>query len=163
MKSYEAIARVCGGVIQDVAKRLRVSTRRIYQFMEAPTDFDDPTAATGSGTINPLDHIDDMIDVAEKADKPVADKFAPIFFLAQGRGVFLPLPANRCDLREVAVRANRAMKEVGDLFAEFGEGMQDGRISPIEARRIAKEGHEAIAAITEAIAAAEVAAKSGEG
>jgi hypothetical protein len=37
--------------------------------------------------------------------------------------------------------------------------MQDGRITPDEARRISKEGHEAIAAITEAIAAAEEAAK----
>ncbi len=161
MKSYEALARACSGIVAEVAKRLRLSTRRIYQMMEPPTDFDDPAGATGSGTINYLDHIDDIVDVAERQGKGPADAYAPIYFLARGRGVFLPYPQCRCDLREVAGRASKAMKEVGDLFAELGADIQDGRITPVEARRIAKEGHEAIAAITEAIAAAEEAAKEG--
>jgi len=86
----------------------------------------------------------------------VTDDDAPIHFLAQRRGgVFIRLPQGNPN-SPVDQASLKAVKEFGELMAEFGAALMDGAISRDELRRIHHEGYEAVESIMSLLRQVEV-------
>lgn len=146
MESWEALKRAIGGETVRHAKRLRLSTSIVNKWQEPSSDF------TDSGALNPLDRIEEVVAKALELGRDPRDAFAPLYYLAQRfHGVFLPPVARSARDAELGRRLCETIKEFGDFAGEMSTGLMDGRLSPSERRRAAKEGHEAIHAIAEII------------
>ncbi len=146
MESYEAISRAIGKEAVAHARRLRLSTRLIYKWMEPSADF------TSSGAYNPLDRVEEIIAGALRLGKPQEDAFALIYFLAyRFGGVYLPCPPSNCDLGALSKQLVKCIQEFSECAAETAKALDDDFLSPVERKRIIKEGHDAVAAITQLI------------
>lgn len=72
----------------------------------------------------------------------------PAHFLARQRGgVFVKLPDVQAGDDPVQLECMRAVKEFGELMAELGASLGDGKLSREECERIDREGQEAVTAI----------------
>ncbi|MBN2140860.1 MAG: transcriptional regulator [Desulfovibrionaceae bacterium] len=83
----------------------------------------------------------------------------PLHYLARVRGgVFIKLPRVSGEgLKSQERRAIRAVKEFGELMAEFEAALEDERITARERRRIVREGYDAIQAVMAFLESLEVA------
>ena len=76
------------------------------------------------------------------------DSDVPLHYLARHRGgVFVKLPDVTGDGGPVQLAALKAVEEFGQLMAEVGADLADGKLSRDECDRITKEGQEAVTAI----------------
>lgn len=143
MKSFEAMGMAIGRDRVEHAKALHKSVHLISKWTEPSTDF------TDSGTFNPLDRIESIIETALKIGNVVpAHALAPLYYLA-GRFncQLIPIPTKHPCLRDLAAQLCTTITEFGEMVYAAGEAMQDGVISPDERRRIEKEAMELQAAI----------------
>jgi len=142
MESYEALRRCVAGDAVRVAKRLGRSTSLIHKWCEPSTDFSD------SGTLNPLDRLEAIMEVAVAAGRPACDALAPIYYLAQQFGcIVLPPATTNASRNEYTGQLCQAVKEAGEAFATAASALEDGEISPNERRQLGKELHEALVAL----------------
>lgn len=141
MKSHEAMRRVVGGHVEEIAKVLRKGTSLIYKWTEAHSDF------TDSGALNPLDRITMIISTALACGVSHKDATAPIQYLAHKFDqVVVDLPRALGSSKQITEELAKVMKEFSELTGETAEAIKDNRISPIEADRIEDEGEHLIAA-----------------
>lgn len=143
MKTFEAMGMAIGRDRVEHAKALHKSVHLISKWTEPSTDF------TDSGTFNPLDRIETIIETALKignVSQPQA--LAPLYYLA-GRFncQLLPIPSQHPCLQDLAAQLCTTITEFGQMVSASGEAMSDGIISPDERRRIEKEALELQAAI----------------
>lgn len=84
---------------------------------------------------------------------------APLKLLARACGcLFVRVPdAAGCD-HPLTVQLAGVVRNFGELMATMGEALADGRIEQHEARRIARDGHDVMAAVMAVIRLAERAA-----
>ena len=134
MNSHEAIAQAVNKNFPDVAKALHKSTSLLHKWCEPSADWSD------SGTYNPLDRLETIIETALKLRTPTSDAYAPIYYLAQRfNGIFIPLPKASPCANEVSNDLLKTIKEFGDLARVASDALRDGRISDVEAAVIEKE------------------------
>ena len=139
MKSYEAIQRAVAGKTIEHAKKLHKSVPLLHKWMEPSTDFND------SGTYNPLDRVETIIETSLSMGSPLDDALAPIQYLAEHFNLIcISIPKTTGKMEELSKELLKTISEFGDLSKEAAESMKNGSISPKEAKRIEKEAWELI-------------------
>lgn len=139
MKSYEAIEKAVARKTVEHAKRLRKSTILVNKWMEPSTDF------TDSGTLNPIDRIETIIETSLALGGTPEDAFAPIQYLAERFGlIVIPVPEATGQLEDVSQEMLKVCREFGHLTQETAKDLLDGKLSKKEAARIDKEAWELI-------------------
>ena len=89
---------------------------------------------------------------------------APLRALARECGcLFVRVPEAAECAHPLTLQLVDTVKEFGDLMSTMGEALADGRIEQAEARRIARDGHDVMAAVVAVIRLAERAADTEEG
>ena len=141
MHSYEAMQDAIQGRTVDHARALGVSTSLVAKWQEPHIDFSD------SGAYNPLDRIATVVETALRLGVPTSKALSPIFHLNHRfELVCVPLqPSGTGNM--VNEQLIHAIKEFSDVAQATSESLMDGRISRIEARKIIREGQEALRAI----------------
>ncbi|MDO8970650.1 MAG: hypothetical protein Q7U74_08180 [Saprospiraceae bacterium] len=131
MKSHEAIAVSINRSTVEHAKALHLSLSSIHKWKEPNTDFSD------SGSHNPLDRIETIIETSIKLGNPVEVALSPVFYLAS-RFNFVPLilPAVPPNLAEISKQLNHLIKDFGRLIEESAAALDDGRISTDERKKL---------------------------
>lgn len=143
MESYEAIRRAVAGDAVAVAKRIGKSSSLVHKWCEPHSDF------TDSGTRNPLDRIEIVIEAALRAGRAPRDAFAPIFFLAESfGGLFLPPVPRTIETSDYSKQLCKSIKEAGEAFSEVAKALEDDNLSPNERRAMLREIYEAIAELS---------------
>jgi len=141
MESFEALNKCIGKHTREVAKRLRVSAVLVYKYQEPHNDF------TDSGSINPIDKLNDIVNVAKECGQG-EDAMEPIYFLAAKHGLTcIHLPQVNTP-EGVGPELLKVIKEFSDVAQATASALSDNRISPPEAKKIEREGNEAIRAIS---------------
>lgn len=139
MKSYEAIGKLVREKAVEFAKRMGLSSRRIYQLMEPSADF------TDSGTANPLDRLETMMEIGLALGHPREDVFSPIQYLAERFGlIVLPAPTPAIKIETLQEELLKTIAEFSDLTKAASQAMTDGQITRKESKNIKKEGWELI-------------------
>jgi hypothetical protein len=69
--------------------------------------------------------------------------------------VGIPLPKGDMKLSDACRLSIKAVKEFGELMAEVGKGLSDGRVDDQEFERIRKEGYHALQAVNNLLACLE--------
>lgn len=143
MKSFEAMGMAIGRDRVEHAKALHKSVHLVSKWAEPSTDF------TDSGTFNPLDRIETIVETALKIGNVAhPHALAPLYYLAvRFNCLLLPIPAQHPCLQDLSARLCIAIKEFGEMVAAAGEAMQDGVISPDERRVIEKKSLELMESI----------------
>ncbi|PWT78607.1 MAG: hypothetical protein C5B59_01440 [Bacteroidetes bacterium] len=135
MKSYEAVQRSIAGKTVAHAKALHLSTSSVSKWQEPAIDFSD------SGSFNPLDRIETIMQTSLHLGTPREDALAPIHYLAHRfHGLFIPLPDHSPSLKNLQVQLSTTVKEFGHLLERSYEAMEDGIITGDERKRIDREG-----------------------
>lgn len=143
MESYEAFRRAVAGDAVPVAKRLGMSSSIVHKWCEPHADFSE------SGTRNPLDRLEIVIEAALRSGRSPRDAFAPIFFLADSfGGLFLPPVPRTIETNDYSKQLCKAIKEAGEAFAEVARALEDDNLSPNERRVMLREIYEAIAELS---------------
>lgn len=84
---------------------------------------------------------------------------APLKHLARACDcLFVRVPDAGAEGHPLTAQLAETVKEFGELMATMGEALADGRIEHAEARRIARDGHDVMAAVMAVIRLAEQAA-----
>jgi hypothetical protein len=139
MKSYEAIQRAVAGKTIEHAKKLHKSAPLLNKWMEPSTDFND------SGTYNPLDRIETIIETSLALGEHPDNALAPIQYLAERfKQILIPVPKTTENMEELSLELLKTISDFGELSKEASESMKDGRISGREAKRIEKDAWELI-------------------
>ncbi|NOQ52481.1 MAG: hypothetical protein GQ578_09735 [Desulfuromonadaceae bacterium] len=138
MESYDAMRQLVGGDAREMAKRIGRSSSLIQKWCEPSNDYSD------SGAYNPLDRLEGMMDEAEKLNKHPREIYAPIRYLSQDRGVFIPLPQNSCSIEQICDQTARVIKEVGEALSAAGALLEQKNLTPIARKRALKEIDEAL-------------------
>ncbi|NOZ67973.1 MAG: hypothetical protein GXP46_01690 [Deferribacteres bacterium] len=139
MTSYDALNKAIGGKTREHAKALGLSTALLYKWQEPSTDW------TDSGSYNPLDRIETIIETALKLGQGRNDAFAPLHYLARRfNQILIPAPSSATCLKELQQALMKTIKEFSDLARASAAALEDGRLDPREAEQIKKEGWELI-------------------
>lgn len=124
MESFEALALVIGRDTRDIARAVGREPITLNKWKADPID--------GSGARNPLDHLREMIQAALNLGRDPKDALAPLRYLEE---CFSP-HAQNVDLNEAH---QDLFNEFSQLLSEHTSALRDGKISPMERRRIEKE------------------------
>ncbi len=144
MKSHEAMDIAIGRHTEHVSKAVGLGTSTVHKWQEPYKAVKD-IQVNRSGTYNPLDRIETVIEAALKCSQSEKDAYAPIRFLAQRfNQILVPLPEKSKNLTEVQRELMRTIKEFSDLTQTASEGLEDGEVTRMEAKDIIKEGWELI-------------------
>lgn len=139
MKSYEALERATNKIVNDVAKRLRLSTSLIYKWREPHTDY------TDSGARNPLDDIETIIETSLLMGNSPEDALSPIQYLTERFNlIFLNPPGPKPCNQEISKDLLSTIKEFGEMAGAAGKALKDGKINQKEATIVIKEAWELI-------------------
>lgn len=149
MRSHEAIQAAISGRTSDHAKALHLSFSSVTKWQEPCGDWSD------SGSYNPVDRIETIIQTAQGLQNPEA--LAPLHYLCERFGV-LAVPIPKHDCTNLTMDMIGAVKEFGDVAQEVTRAISDNEVSQDEARRIRREGMHAVRAILSLIHNAERAA-----
>lgn len=146
MHSHEALQRAINGKTIEHAKHLGLSSSLINKWQEPHVDFED------SGAYNPLDRIETIVQTSLNLGIAREEAHAPIYYLAHRFNlacIMLPYGTREGCVNEQIIRS---IKEFADLAQATSEALADGRISKIEAKKIEREGQEALRAISSLLA-----------
>lgn len=139
MKSHEALQKVFGRHPVEHARNLHLSTSQIHKWQEPHTDF------TDSGSLNPLDRIEAIVEKALSLGMPTDAAYAPIMFLAERFNLMvIEIPERNVCVSQVSKELLKTVKEFGDLASESSKALNDGEISSKEFDDIESEGWELI-------------------
>jgi hypothetical protein len=120
-----------------------MSSSIVHKWCEPHSDFSE------SGTRNPLDRLEIVVETALKAGRSPRDAYAPIFFLADSvGGLFLPPVPRTIETSDYSKQLCRSIKEAGEAFSALAAALEDDKLSPNERRRILREIYEAIAELS---------------
>lgn len=137
MKSHEAIQTAIAGKTIEHAKRLRLSSSIIHKWQEPSTDF------TDSGTLNPVDRVETIIETSISLGCARDKALAPIQYLNERFGIIgITIPENSHHHKELSKELLQAIKEFGDLAACAAEALKNGSISKKENANIQRDGWE---------------------
>lgn len=138
MKSYEALQQAINGKTVETAKALGIATVTVNKWQEPHTDY------TDSGSYNPLDRIETIIEKSLATANCQDAAYAPIYYLAERFNlVAIPIPGCKC-LDDLSKELHASIKEFGHLVSVASEAMGDGRVSKREFERIEEEGQDLI-------------------
>lgn len=141
MRSHEALQKAIAGKTVEHAKRLGLCTSSVSKWQEPHTDF------TDSGSYNPLDRIETIIETARSQGN--ADAAAPIHYLAHKFGmIIIPIPQMTGSGDDLTRELLQTVKEFGDLAQVASKHLSDGRITRKEAQEIDREAWELIQQVT---------------
>ena len=144
MKSYEAIKRLVRDKAKLFGDRLILSGSTIYKWTEESAHTCEP-GMQPSGLRNPLDIIEQMIEIGIAFDVSSDDCVAPIQYLAERFSLILiPSPHGMPGPKELMQGLMKTIQEFADLTKATGEALEDGTIRRPEARRVEKEGNDLI-------------------
>ena len=142
METYEALANVIGRNTTAHAKALGTSVSLVSKWKEASTDFSD------SGTLNPLDRIETIIQTALAMGASPDMALSPVHYLGQRFG-FVPmlLPKAPSNLSEISRQLHKVIAEFSHVIQESSDALEDGRITPQERKTIEKEAQHLMSAL----------------
>jgi len=139
MQSHEALQRAINRKTKEHAKRLGLSWPTVNKWQEPSEDFSD------SGSLNPLDRIERIIETALIMGEPLDNAYAPLHYLDERFGrvcvdvVKLTQPSG-----SLSMELLKTIEEFGELASSSSAALQDGRLSRKEAKQIINEGSELI-------------------
>lgn len=129
MKSHELFRQLLlGRNAKELACALNLSTSTIYKWTE-------PSGEGGSGTLNPLDRIEQIMKLAA-AD---GDTSIPQWICQKAGGYFVKNPESNAGPKEtdsVIVASNKIVQEFADMILMIATAAVDNSIVPEEAREI---------------------------
>ncbi len=141
MESHEAMRLMVGGNAREMAKRIGRSVSLVQKWCEPSADFSD------CGAYNPLDRIHAMLEEAKRLNKTPLEIYAPLRYLTEGHGVFIPLPQESCSIEQITIQTAKVIKEVGEALTAAGTALADQNLSPNERRLMMREIDEALHAL----------------
>jgi len=154
MHSHEAIQTSINGKTIEQTKALRLSSSTVHKWQEPSTDF------TDSGSLNPLDRIETIIQTALNLGTSLDKALAPVQYLAERFGlVVLSFPHEKPSVHTCEKQLLHVIEEFGDLARESSRALNNGPMDRRDAEKIKKEGWEAIRQIALFVMMAEKAAK----
>lgn len=134
MNTFDAIKRAIAGETLIHSKALHLSVSSVNKWQEPSKDFDD------SGSYNPLDRTETIIETSIKLGTPREDALAPIQYLASVFNCLLiPLPNETPTLKNMHTELAALVKEFGHLMERSADAMADGRITADELKAIEHE------------------------
>ncbi len=140
MQSYELLRAVFEKVApKKVAADLNLSASMIYKWAEAPDH------AAGSGTGNPLDRIEALI-------QSTGDPRLVQWICERAGGFFIHNPKNAPHPDLLMPATNRIVQEFADLLAVTATAAADNQVTPAEARQI-RARWEGLKSVTEGFVA----------
>jgi transposase len=124
MKSHELLRAVFkDSSPKQVADDMGLSLSMIYKWAEE-------TGETGSGAINPLDRMEQLVNSTE-------DKRLPEWIAERAGGFFIQNPAERWPHPYSLIPAtNQILQDFADLLAVVAHAASDNHITPAEAKKI---------------------------
>lgn len=154
METHEALANAIGRNTTAHAKALGTSVSLVSKWKEPSTDFSD------SGTINPLDRIETIMQTALSLDTEPDMALSPVYYLGQRFG-FIPmlLPKSPPNLAEISRQLHKVIGEFSHVIKESSDALEDGRITPQERKIIEKEAQHLMSALGLFLSQIEAAAK----
>jgi hypothetical protein len=140
MENHEALKVAIAGESREHAKRLGLSTISVNKWQEPHVDFSD------SGSYNPLDRIDTIVNTALDLKIPKEKALMPIYQLNHNHNLvcFAVPPGGTHPVNQALISV---IKEFADTVQAVSEALGDDRIDRIEAKKIENEGNEALRAI----------------
>ena len=124
MQSYELLREVFEkSAPKKVSADLGLSTSMIYKWSEAPDH------AAGSGTGNPLDRIEALI-------QSTGDQRLVQWICQRAGGFFITNPANAPQPDYLIPATNQILQEFADLLAVIATAAADNQINKAEAKKI---------------------------
>lgn len=139
MKSYEAIQKAVAGKTIEHAKKLHKSVPLLHKWMEPSIDFND------SGTYNPLDRIETIIETSLSLGSHPNDAVAPIQYLAERfNQILIPIPKAAGNTGDLSKEMLKTCSEFGDLAKDASRALLDGKVTRHEAARIENDAWELI-------------------
>jgi len=158
MKSHEALKIACGeqneSKIAPIAKRLLISKYTLYKWTEPAEDL------TDSGSRNPLDTIEYIIESAMALGIPQCDAYAPLYYLNERfKLLVVPMPDLSPSTKEIVSELTNTIKEFSEFAKEVSKSMENDDINKLEAKRIEKEGMDLVRQAMKLIAKAKEMAK----
>jgi hypothetical protein len=138
VESNEAMRRLVAGDAIAMARVLGRSSSLVHKWCEPITDF------SASGAFSPLDRLSMMMAEAQRLGRQPVDLYAPIRYLGQGHGVFLPLPKDTCSTNDISRQTVKTIKEFGEALTSAADALEDERLTPNERRKVLKEMDEAV-------------------
>ena len=139
MKSHEALEVATNKIVNDVAKRLGLSTSLIYKWREPHSDY------TDSGARNPLDLIEIIIETAQSHGLSTEESMAPVQCLAERFShILIPLPPIASDTSTAIRTLHKTVKEFSDFLGEASKSLSDGEVTAQEYKKVKKEAWELI-------------------
>lgn len=154
MQSHEALAVAIDHKTIEHAKRQRKCSSLVHKWQEPHTDF------TDSGTTNPLDRIELIIETSLSLGTSPDKALAPVHYLAERFGlVVLSVPCDKTTVHSCEKELLRVIEEFGELARESSHALADGKIRRKESESIETEGWETIRQIARFIKRAQEAVK----
>jgi hypothetical protein len=139
MKSHEALNRAINRNTVEVARALHLSTSSVNKWQEPSTDFSD------SGSYNPLDRIETIIEKSLDLGISFEDATAPIQYLAERFGfICIQMPQTKANLSELSQELLKTITEFGHLAQESSAALEDDIINRMELTKITKEAWDLI-------------------
>ena len=157
LKSHEAIKRLVRDRARVFGQRLGLSGSAVYKWTEESHHTQDPACIHPSGNRNPLDVIEQMIEIGVAHGDRRENYLAPVEYLEErfGRiGVNLPtvMPKASDILRELA----KTIKEFGELVEATSEALKTDGVDRRENERIQREGWQLVRQTTTLMKLAEM-------
>ncbi|MEO5360607.1 MAG: hypothetical protein H7843_09175 [Nitrospirota bacterium] len=142
-ESFEAMALMINGDtkrVQSLLGHRGMNSPLVYKWQERY----DGMGGTGSGSRNPLDIIFEITRFALSNGTPPEKALAGITWLAeQFDHTIIPTPSvDGVELKALTEELIKTIKEFSELSQAASAALQDGKVTPSEARIIEKEGME---------------------
>ncbi|HAR45056.1 MAG TPA: hypothetical protein DCS05_02480 [Nitrospiraceae bacterium] len=154
MKSYEAIEAAVNRKTNEHAKALHLSSSLVHKWTEPSTDY------TDSGSLNPLDRIETVIQTALNLGVPTEAAQAPIQYLEERFGrIGIPVPQYLPCTKQLSQELIKTISEFSDLARAASSALEDGVIRKSEASDIAREGWDLVRQVVAFIEATKRAGK----
>ena len=124
MKSHELLQEVFKpACIKNIAKELKLSRVLVHKWTES-------TDVNGSGELNPLDRVDDLIRIT--GDRRIAQ-----WVCAQAGGYFVHNPETKNGkARPLSAAENKVVHELAEIISSISASVKDGCISKVESQKI---------------------------
>jgi hypothetical protein len=135
-RTYEVLNRVIGRNTVEHAKRLRLSTVAVNKWKEPSADFED------SGSLNPLDRIETVIETGLLLNVPTEDAYAPIQYLLRR----FPQADSATPSTPESIQDQLAtvMASTSEVIQQTCMALADRQITPAERRDITQQAQRAI-------------------
>ena len=154
MKSYDAIESAVNRKTTEHAKALHLSASSVHKWTEPSADY------TDSGSLNPLDRIETIIQTALNLGISTEDAHMPLQYLEERfNRIYIPTPEHNPCAKSLSKELLKTIKKFSDLAQVSSRALEDDDIRKREAADIEREGWELVRQTVGFIYAAKRAAK----